>query len=98
MDVCGRDYETYDEAPEPIERIPGLLCDLVVCCRSATAHRAAGDLLRAVRIHALGDGIALLGLQRAKTIVQRFHLGLGQQEATARMNLGDQCVLVVRGS
>ena len=50
-----------------------------------------------VRVHALGDGITLLGLQRAQTIVQRFHLGLGQQEATTRMNLGDQCVLVVRG-
>ncbi len=53
-----------------------------------------GDLLRVVRVHALGDGITLLGLQRAQTIVQRFHLGLGQQEATTRMNLGDQCVLV----
>ena len=56
-----------------------------------------GDLLWVVRVHALGDGITLLGLQRAQTIVQRFHLGLGQQEATTRMNLGDQCVLVVRG-
>ena len=63
---------------------------------SAATHRATADALRAGRVDALRDAHALLGLQRAQTVVQDVELTLGEQETGTRVDLGDQLVLVAR--
>ena len=43
---------------------------LHVIARSASAHGATADFLRAVRVDALGHAVAALRLQGAQTVVQ----------------------------